>query len=61
MNHMNEREHIVELNRAEKENLIKWLQNPNGSRRYFRVKFEAVEGGGILVSTDPYRERPKVE
>jgi len=25
-----------------------------------RVNFEAVEDGGILVRTDPYKERPKV-
>lgn len=49
-----DREHIVELGRAQRETLIEWLQNPNGSHRAGRVTFEAVEGGGILVRTDPY-------
>lgn len=46
-----EREHEVQLSRAQAITLACWLTSPNGSLPLGRVTFEAVEGGGILVRT----------
>lgn len=48
-------EHSVELNNAERIKLARWLERPNGAFITRRATFEAVEGGGILVRTQPYR------
>lgn len=49
-----QREHIVQLNNNDRMKLLEWMKSPNGSHRIGRVNFEAVEGGGLLVRTDPY-------
>lgn len=50
-----DREHIVTVPASRMDDLRKWLEWPNGGIRIGRVCFEAVENGGILVRTDPYR------
>lgn len=47
-------EHIVELSPEQRRVLSLWLNAPNGGCVIGRVTFEAVEGGGILVRTEPY-------
>ena len=55
--HLRDREHIVDLNAAEVARLREWLARPNGSHGRGRVHFNAVEGGGVMVRTHPYRYR----
>jgi len=50
-----DREHIVQLNREETQRLRTWLERLNGGISLGRSTFEAVEGGGILVRTKPFR------
>jgi hypothetical protein len=51
-----DREHVVELSRAQVARLISWLQASNGSLTLGpRLSVNAVEGGGVLVRTEPYR------
>jgi hypothetical protein len=49
-------EHIVQLNSRETQALREWLRAPNGSHisANWRVTFDAVENGGLLVRTQPY-------
>jgi hypothetical protein len=54
MSQERDREHIVQLNCKEREDLIKWLNHPSGAHLDGRATFEAVQGGGILVRTQPY-------
>lgn len=49
-----DREHIVQLNREETQRLRTWLERPKGGISLGRSTFEAVEGGGILVRTEPF-------
>lgn len=49
-----DREHIVAVAAKHMDNLRRWLERPNGSFTADRVTLEAVEGGGILVRTQPY-------
>lgn len=48
-------EHIVKVQPRDMEALRAWLVRPNGSHGRGRVTFEAVEDGGILVRTQPFR------
>ena len=50
-------EHIVELNHVMVATLREWLNRPNGACPMGRVNFEAVEGGGIRIRTEPYGKR----
>lgn len=50
------REHVAQLTPAERAALLEWLEHPNGSLSMGRVTFEAVENGGLLVRTEPYRK-----
>jgi hypothetical protein len=50
-------EHIVQMSARDARLLEAWLKRPNGSLRLhsaWRVTFEAVQGGGVLVRTLPY-------
>jgi hypothetical protein len=52
-------EHIVQISARDVDLLRSWLEWPNGSfgvgKRKDRVTFEAVQGGGVLVRTLPYK------
>jgi hypothetical protein len=48
-------QHIVPVLPGDMDALRGWLANPSGSLTCGRVTFEAVENGGILVRTWPYR------
>lgn len=54
-----DREHHIQLNSTERRSLLAWMERPNGSWRpdgaYVRVSADAVEGGGVLIRTRPYR------
>lgn len=52
-----DREHIVPVAAKHMDNLRRWLERPNGSFTADRVTLEAVEGGGILVRTQPFGGR----
>ena len=55
-----DREHVVQLSREERMALLKFIESPNGSHstgRDNRVCVEAVEGGGLLIRTQPFRSR----
>jgi len=52
--------HYVQVTAADTERLRQWLVHPNGSSPRVgpptsRAHFDAVEGGGIAIRTDPYR------
>ena len=57
-----DREHLPVLNASDTRKLRAWLERPNGSLivgpRWQYVAFESVEGGGIMVRTQPYRYVP---
>lgn len=52
-----DRAHWVDIRYPDMARLRKWMERPNGSfiATGWRVVFDAVEGGGIAVRTDPYR------
>lgn len=56
-----DREHIVQLNDRERRALLAFAERPGGSWRPEgaesgrRLNVEAVEGGGLLIRTQPYR------
>lgn len=50
-----DREHTVDVPAREMARLREWMARPNGSITFGRVGFDAVEGGGILVRTRPFR------
>jgi hypothetical protein len=50
-----DREYVIQLSARQVARLRAWLEFPNGGLPLDRVTFEAVEGGGILVRSDPYR------
>lgn len=48
-------EHVIQINRQQREQLMDWLESPNGAHTVnYRLTFNAVEGGGVLVRTHPY-------
>lgn len=49
-----DREHIVQLNSAELDSLVAFVQKPNGGHSIGRLTVEAVCNGGLLVRTNPY-------
>lgn len=52
-------DHTVELNNLERGHLLAFLAKPNGSLTLGnRLTVEAVEGGGVLVRTKPFRSTP---
>lgn len=55
-----DRDHHVQLNDAERQTLIGFLERPNGSwTGQGRLSVDAVSGGGVLVRTRPYSyQRP---
>lgn len=55
-----DRDHHVQLNDAERQALIGFLERPNGSwTGQGRLSVDAVSGGGVLVRTRPYSyQRP---
>ena len=53
-------EHIVQVPVAKMAEIRKWMENPNGALRIdSRLVLEAVEGGGILIRTQPFRSPPR--
>jgi hypothetical protein len=51
-----DREHVVKVSARDVDALREWLKWPSGSLRLGRrCSINAVEGGGILVRTDPFR------
>ena len=53
-----DREHIVQINRADAVKLSAFATKPNGALALGnRLTVEAVEGGGLLIRTAPFRER----
>lgn len=49
-------EHVITISSAEREKLLAWLGRPNGSLGVAaRVTFEAVEGGGVMIRTRPWK------
>lgn len=53
---MTDREHIVQLNRTDTIRLSEFAARPNGALRLgARLTVEAVENGGLLVRTQPFR------
>lgn len=55
-----DREHIVQLDRRDKDAVIEFMQKPNGSFQLglpYRLSVDAVEGGGVLIRTPGYRKR----
>lgn len=49
-------EHIIRVFKHEMPQLIAFLQNPNGAINFgTRLTIEAVEDGGILVRTKPFK------
>lgn len=59
-----DRDHHVQLSSTDRRSLLTWLERPNGSWRpdgERRVTVDAVEGGGILVRTRPYRYQPPAD
>lgn len=53
-------EHIVTIGSAERERLLAWLAAPSGSLRLNeRLCYEAVEGGGVMVRTEPWKPKGK--
>jgi hypothetical protein len=50
-----DREHTVEVPARDRQRLASWLERPNGALTIGRVTFEAVENGGVLVRTQPFR------
>lgn len=58
-----DREHVVTISRSDVAKLRKWLEFPNGASpimgtRHQSVHFEAVEGGAVMVRTQPFRYNP---
>jgi len=55
-----DRPHHVQLNSSDRASLLRWLERPNGYWRPAdmdsrpRVGVDAVEGGGVLIKTQPY-------
>lgn len=53
-------EHIITIGSADRERLLEWLAAPNGSLRLSeRLVYEAVEGGGVMVRTTPWKPQEK--
>lgn len=54
-----DREHIVQMSSHETQKLREWLAHPSGSFSSSTgdVAFDAVQGGGVLVRTQPYAAR----
>lgn len=52
-------DHLVELSEEDRRQLVAWMKRSGGSLIFDRVTFDAVEGGGVLVRTEPYRYRKK--
>jgi hypothetical protein len=59
---MQDHEHAVQLGAGDVASLRRWLDSPNGGwylhapgTLVSRASFEAVDGGGVLVRTQPYR------
>lgn len=49
-------EHIVTISSEDRERLLKWLAAPNGTLSAAgRIRFEAVESGGVMVRTEPWK------
>ncbi len=54
-----DRDHLVRISPGETVHLSEWMLRPNGSISLGdRLAVNAVEGGGILVRTQPYIHRP---
>lgn len=54
-----DRDHMVQINASGTADLRTWLERPNGSVILDkRLSLNAVEDGGILVRTNPYRYSP---
>lgn len=60
-----DRDHHVQLNSTDRRSLLAWLERPSGSWRpddhKVRVSLDAVEGGGMLIRTRPYRHQPAAD
>jgi hypothetical protein len=52
-----DREHNIQMSASEVRKLQEWLKRPSGSFGTGDVSFDAVQGGGILVRTQPYAVR----
>lgn len=53
-------EYIVQVGRSRMDQLREWLKRPNGSLWVNdRLTIEAVEDGGIVVRSQPYRSRKR--
>jgi hypothetical protein len=54
-----DRDHHVQLNSSERAALMVFLDRPSGSHVGDRLTVDAVQGGGVLIRTRPYRyQRP---
>lgn len=56
-----DRPHHVQLNSTDRQAMLLWLERPNGSwspEHGGRFSLDAVEGGGVLVRTRPYKYQP---
>lgn len=55
MKPIEDREHLVQLSASQTFTFRRWLEFPNGSLSLDRrFSVNAVEGGGILIRTQPY-------
>jgi hypothetical protein len=49
-------EHVITISSEQREVLLDWLENPNGTLRMTgRLAVEAVEGGGVMIRTEPWK------